>query len=134
MTTIPENRRMFYPVMYLLIVCVIAAALTSCSPYASNPSANQHQGSPTPAPSVTATPLDLSPVTNQEPTPRPSCTVTAYTLNMRTGAGMRHAVKDILHNGERVQILSRPADWLKVETAQRVTGWVYGKYIKCKGR
>lgn len=130
MTTDWMNRKICNAVLWLFAGLVIVIVLTSCSPYQG---ANLHLETPTPAQpvsSVTASP-QIANLQFETPTPRPiTCTVTAYTLNFRSGPGTQHAVKDVLHNGERVQIISG-GDWLKVETAQRVTGWAYGKYINC---
>jgi uncharacterized protein YraI len=54
--------------------------------------------------------------------------VTAYTLNMRAGAGMRYAAIQILERGEIVTVIHR-ADWLKVSTGN-ATGFIYGKYCQ----
>jgi uncharacterized protein YgiM (DUF1202 family) len=125
MTTIAENRKIMQAVAWFMGACILAAILTSCSPYAAMSPIGD---TPTPAPSVTATEKGNNVVTFLA-TPRPSCTVTAYTLNMRAGAGMRYAVKQILERGEIVTVIRR-GDWLKIETPQRVTGWVYGKYCQ----
>jgi uncharacterized protein YraI len=125
MTTLPQNRNIMQALAWFIAACVIAAALLGCSPYATD---QLDSSTPTPAPSVTAT-VSHSSLENDTPTPRPACTVTAYTLNFRAGPGTQHAVKDVLSNGERLQVIQRGA-WLKVETAQRVTGWVYGRYCR----
>jgi uncharacterized protein YgiM (DUF1202 family) len=127
MTTIPENRKLMYFVMYFLAACVVLALLTSCSPYAAIET-NWSQ-TPTATASMTAT-AKSSPMGELTATPLPSCTVTAYTLNMRAGAGMQHAVNQILHNGDRLEIIRHAGDWLKIETAQHVTGWIHSHYCK----
>jgi uncharacterized protein YgiM (DUF1202 family) len=124
MTTIPENRKLMYFVMYFLAACVVLALLTSCSPYAAIET-NWSQ-TPTATASMTATVTNVT----LSPTPLPSCTVTAYTLNMRTGAGMSYAVKWILEQGDRLQIAATAGDWLKIETAGHVTGWIHSHYCK----
>jgi uncharacterized protein YgiM (DUF1202 family) len=113
-----------YFVMYFLAACVVLALLTSCSPYAAIET-NWSQ-TPTATASMTATVTNVT----LSPTPLPSCTVTAYTLNMRTGAGMQHAVKWILEHGDRLQIAATAGEWLKIETAGHVTGWIHSHYCK----
>jgi hypothetical protein len=120
MTTIPENRRFMYFVSWLVALSVIAAVLLGCSPYAGTIVPN----TPTAAPSMTPT-AEMIANDSNTPTPRPACTVTAYTLNMRRAGRMTAAVIQILENGEELTILSNMyGDWLKVQTPQRVTGWV----------
>jgi SH3-like domain-containing protein len=126
MTTIPENRKLMYFVMYFLAACIVLALLTSCSPYAAM---SEISDTATATASMTATVLHPN-LGNSTPPPPPSCTVTAYTLNMRTGAGMSYAVKWILEQGDRLQIAATAGDWLKIETAQHVTGWIHSHYCK----
>jgi uncharacterized protein YgiM (DUF1202 family) len=126
MTTIPENRKLMYFVMYFLAACVVLALLTSCSPYVAT---EPRFSTATATASMTAT-LGGSIVEPPTPTPLPSCTVTAYTLNMRTGAGMSYAVNQILEHGDRLEIIRHAGDWLKIETAGHVTGWIHSHYCK----
>ena len=108
---------------WFIATCLLAAILTSCSPYVAKPAVVDH---PTPAPSRTPTAARMVAVATT--TPRPSCTVTAYTLNLRTGAGMSYAVRDVLHKGERLQVIARGA-WLKVSTG-KVTGFIFGRWCQ----
>lgn len=56
------------------------------------------------------------------------CTVTAYTLNLRAGPSMSHAVKQILHKGQTLTVIRHGA-WLKVST-RGATGFIYGRFCK----
>lgn len=123
MTTIRENRKIMQALAWFIAACVIIAALTSCSPYA----AQIATGTPTAAPSVTATVLQLHDGTATT-TPRPSCTVTG-TVYLRPSASRAGEPLDVLRAGRVLAVIER-GDWLKVETAQRVTGWVYGRYCR----
>jgi uncharacterized protein YgiM (DUF1202 family) len=124
MTTLTTNRKLFNVVMWFIAACMIAVILTSCSPYA----VTGDTVSPVQTPAATVAQLLLR-SNNLTPTPLPSCVVTAYTLYMRAGAGMSHAVIDVLHNGDVLEVI-RSGEWLKVITPQRVTGWVYSRYCQ----
>jgi uncharacterized protein YgiM (DUF1202 family) len=118
------EKKIFDFTAWFMAGLVLLILLTSCSPLA------RYEDPLTATPSATATLTKP----NNSATPSPiTCTIaTGYergTVNMRAGAGMSYAVKQILTQGEAVTILER-GDWLKIETAQRVTGWVYGKYCK----
>ena len=60
----------------------------------------------------------------------PRGTVTASVLNLRQGAGASFAVTGQLRQGESVTLLDERGDWLQVQTAAGVTGWVAAKYVK----
>jgi endonuclease YncB( thermonuclease family) len=60
----------------------------------------------------------------------PRGTVTASVLNLRQGAGASFAVIGQLRQGESVTLLDERGDWLQVQTAAGVTGWVAAKYVK----
>ena len=122
MTTITENRRLFYAVMYFVVACVIAAALMGCSPYAALPMGN----TPTPAPSMTATAANVSNWT-QTPTPRPSC-VTVGSLNVRSQPGTAARVLFTLRPGEAVTVLQAGA-WHKVQAGNR-PGYINSKFCE----
>jgi hypothetical protein len=124
MTTIPQNRRIMYAVSYFVALCVIAAALLGCSPYAARIATE----TPTAAPSVTATEQFIT-GDKLTPTPRPHCTVTAYTLNMRRAGRMTAAVKQILYNGDTLQVIRHAGEWLKVSTGT-ATGFIYSAYCR----
>jgi uncharacterized protein YgiM (DUF1202 family) len=117
------EKKIFDACLWLTAACLLMALLTSCSPYVVTPIGV------TPTPSQAAAVTEVVPMVQLTPTPSPSCVVTAYTLNMRAGAGMRFEVLQILERGEALTVLHGGA-WLKVRTPQRVTGWVYGKYCK----
>jgi uncharacterized protein YgiM (DUF1202 family) len=119
------ERRIVYCALWLFVACVIVIALTSCSPYLVE---KIPQGTATPT--ITATVTAFVKFDKPSPTPAPlACIVNAGTVYLREGAGMIHAAIDVLHKGERLQVISG-GDWLNVETAQRVTGWVYGRYCQ----
>jgi uncharacterized protein YgiM (DUF1202 family) len=124
MTTLKENRNIMQALAWFIAACVIAAALLGCAPVIA-----MEAETPTAAPSMTATNNRLN-LDTYTPTPRPACTVTAYALNFRAGPGTRYEVLQILYSGDVLQISLRHENWLKVETAQRVTGWVYGRYCR----
>jgi uncharacterized protein YraI len=123
MTTISENRKLFHAVMYFLIACILAALMTSCSPYASQVTVTE---TVTASPSVTAT-ATAQPAKVQA-TPRPSCRVSGQTVYLRKGAGMSYAVITVLRAGEVLQIRERGA-WLRVSTG-KATGFIFGRYCQ----
>src|SRR6476659_4111094 len=110
----------------LVCLSVLLAILTSCSPYQG---LSTIVDTPTARPTATKSdyqPDNLIPT----PTPRPiTCTVNAGRVYLRKGAGMSHAVQQVLSGGDVLQVIARGA-WLKVETPQRVRGWVYSKYCQ----
>ncbi len=128
MTTLPENRRIMYLCAWLAFFCLLAALITSCSPYAAM--STTVDTTPTAAPSVTTTAANVNKSLQTPTTTPPACKVIAYTLYMRTGAGMSNSVKQILYKGDRVTVIARRGDWLQIETARRVRGWVYQTYCK----
>jgi uncharacterized protein YgiM (DUF1202 family) len=125
MIDIRTNKKLCSAFIWFTAACALVILMTSCSPYAAT---EQLFSTPTPAPSMTAEKVTtLLPST---PAP-PACTVTAYTLNLRSGPGTRHAVTQILYSGEAVTVLSlRKDNWLKIETAAGVRGWVYSRYCQ----
>ena len=56
--------------------------------------------------------------------------VTASVLNIRQGAGASFAVVGQLRQGENVILLDERGDWLQVQIAAGVTGWVAARYVK----
>jgi uncharacterized protein YgiM (DUF1202 family) len=63
-------------------------------------------------------------------TPAPlACIVNAGTVYLRDGAGMIHAAIDVLHKGERLQVIAR-GDWLNVETLEGIRGFIYSKFCR----
>ena len=60
----------------------------------------------------------------------PRGTVTASVLNLRQGAGTSFALVGQLRQGDSVTLLDERGDWLQVQIAAGVTGWVAAKYVK----
>ena len=60
----------------------------------------------------------------------PRGTVTTSVLNIRQGAGTNFTVVGQLRQGESVTLLDERGDWLQVQTAAGVTGWVAARYVK----
>jgi hypothetical protein len=119
MINLTTEKRITNIALWFFVVCVGLILLTSCSPVMDlNTTA-------TPSPTATA---QISLRYEISPTPAPACTVTAYTLNLRNGAGMSHAVIQILHKGQAVTVIERGA-WLRVSTG-KATGFIYGKYCQ----
>jgi len=116
-----KDNKIINAALWFFALCVAVILLTSCSPYA----ALMATATPSQAPTV-ATVQRLANV----PTPTPAgihCTVTAANLYIRAGASMAHEAIKVLHSGDVLRVIERGA-WLKVETAQHVTGWVYSKF------
>lgn len=114
----------------IVIIFFLLWVFSGCNPY----QGVYPESSPIAVTTVTATAAAV--ISSPRPpssTPRPTCTVTtgvpAGSLHLRTGAGTQYAAFDVLHEGDTLIILARGA-WLKVQTTQRVTGWVYGKYCR----
>lgn len=87
------------------------------------------------APQVTGNAITGKPLL-ATPTPPPSPTPTAFPVAVIGGAyhlraaGNAHApVLGYLYEGDRVTILDEKNGWLKVETADGVTGWVKGDAV-----
>lgn len=60
-------------------------------------------------------------------------TVTAGALNVRSGPGTSHTVKDYLQNGQQVVVLSSSQGWSRVVYHGIKTGFVSGKYLSGAG-
>lgn len=71
------------------------------------------------------------------PTQTPANTCTVQTgmdtgrVNLRACAGTNCGVKSVLADGQLLQVIGA-GDWLKVRTADNLTGYIYSKY--CKGK
>ena len=116
-----NDKKLINATLWFFALCVGVILITSCSPYVNT--------TPIPTARPTATEAaQMKSVMIPSPTSE-SCTVNAGALYLRKGAGMSYAVTRILHDGERLAVIERGA-WLKVRTAQRVTGWVYGRYCQ----
>ncbi|MBX7236327.1 MAG: protein kinase [Caldilineales bacterium] len=99
---------------------------------------------PTPRPTVAAAsapavapPTDTPPplpTDTPAPTPEPFGRVTADDLNLRAGAGAIFPSLGKLAAGETVHLLGRndAGDWLWVETAGGLRGWVAAQYIEAE--
>jgi uncharacterized protein YgiM (DUF1202 family) len=48
---------------------------------------------------------------------------------MRSGAGMSYNVKQILNQGDALQVIEPAGDWLKVST-RNSTGFIYSRYCE----
>ena len=118
------EQKIFNFALGLVLISVLLAMLTSCS--AAVPIPTTPTVSATSATGVTATHSNLE---SSTPPPYPICTVTAGSVYLRSGSGMSFEVKKVLHRGDLLQVLAR-GEWLKVQTAQRVIGWVYGRYCQ----
>ena len=49
-------------------------------------------------------------------------------LNIREQPGIESAIKGVLEDGSRIEILENTGDWLKIET-----GYVMAKWVKLDG-
>ena len=100
---------------------MLVILLTSCNPY---------QGLQIATPTATAQPsVTVTISKSQDATATPqTCTVNASKVYLRNGAGMSHAVIQILHKGQALIVIER-GDWLKVTTRNQA-GFIYSKYCK----
>jgi SH3 domain-containing protein len=110
-----------FPVVLWLVALLI---MTGCSPYLESPVATPTAARP--ALIATVDPPQL--FAEGDPTPPPTCTVHVGSVYLRAGAGMQHAVLEVLHDGQILTVLARGA-WLKVETRTK-TGFIYSKYCR----
>ena len=53
-----------------------------------------------------------------------SVTVKVTSLNLRTGPAITYSVKEKIHQGERLQVIDRKNDWIKVIAHHKDIGWV----------
>lgn len=88
------------------------------------------------------------PVTTEAPTAVPlpspyltqaenenSCLVLVENLNVRNGPGEKYKILGYLHAGNVITIVDPPAlntDWFRVETHDKVIGFVNSKFTTCK--
>lgn len=58
----------------------------------------------------------------------------AGALNLRTCGGIHCPIASILHEGETLTQTEAQAvnDWLEVQTANGLTGWVNSNYLECE--
>ena len=56
-------------------------------------------------------------------------------LNLRDGPAMSYQPSDVLHEGDLITLLDKPAEngWLFIE-AQSLQGWVNSNYVTCERR
>ncbi len=82
------------------------------------------------APVETPTKPSSTPPTPTVPTQTvETATVTASALNVRTGASGSATKLGLLRSGEKVDVLGREGDWLKINY-QGKTGYIHGGYVK----
>ncbi|WP_268913145.1 N-acetylmuramoyl-L-alanine amidase [Lentilactobacillus sp. SPB1-3] len=53
-----------------------------------------------------------------------SVTVKVNSLNLRTGPAITYSIKEKVHKGERLQVIDRKNDWIKVIAHHKDIGWV----------
>lgn len=51
-------------------------------------------------------------------------------LNMRSGPGSDFAVLQRMYHGDRVKILERKGNWVRVRHGSGAKGWAYAKYLR----
>ncbi|MDQ2094491.1 SH3 domain-containing protein [Rhodalgimonas zhirmunskyi] len=51
-------------------------------------------------------------------------------LNLRSGPGSDFQIMRRMYNGERVEILERKGNWVRVRHQSGVRGWAYSKYLR----
>jgi uncharacterized protein YgiM (DUF1202 family) len=83
-------------------------------------------GGQTPAPSAGPAPSRPAPSTERA---IETLGVTATTLNVRAAAKASAAVVGKLERGEKVQVLERAGEWVRVRMGSGVTGWVASAYL-----
>jgi hypothetical protein len=116
--------KMFNFALWLVCLSVLMAILTSCSPYQ-----GLQIGTPTPRAQPIATAKPSTILNKSQPTPSPiTCKVNAAKVYMRKGAGMSHAVIEVLHTGQILTVIDRGV-WLMV-TTRKHAGFIYSKYCK----
>jgi outer membrane biosynthesis protein TonB len=85
-------------------------------------------GGQSPAPSAAPAPESSHP-----PAPRERASetlgVTATTLNVRAAAKASAAVVGRLERGDKVEVLERAGEWVRVRLSTGVTGWVAAAYL-----
>ena len=115
--------------IWLIAAIVLGMLLTSCNPYEDGVA----------APTVTAVTAALSPtqpipITPTANSPPRVCTVLTGipdgALNLRTGAGIEHAVITTLTEGQRLTLTAAAPRgvWIQVSTADQITGWINSNY------
>jgi hypothetical protein len=59
--------------------------------------------------------------------------VTARRLNVREEPTTKSATMARVKKGERLTVLGRDSEWVRVELPDGTKGWVYGKYVEPEG-
>jgi len=63
------------------------------------------------------------------PTAKPIyCTVTAHILNLRQGPGTNHEIIARLKKAQKVKIINREGNWLKVQINKKQSGYIHKNY------
>jgi hypothetical protein len=123
------KRRAFeFAICWLIDIAIFTAILTSCADPYQAPPAGTRAVTATAVPTATAPSLydgELELLVTHSPT----CIVNAGAVYLRSGAGMSFDAIRVLHAGDVLNVIE-PGTWLKVKTAQRVIGWVYGRYCE----
>ena len=113
----------------IALLCLSLASL-ACSTSIVKPTATPGAGTETQIPAPT--PPAVTPTITA--TARPEfCTVSAGTLNLRSAPAFSGSdVLAWLNKGERVNILPGPpsGEWVKVITADNLTGWINSTYCE----
>lgn len=94
--------------------------------------------SPTPAASSPTPTRSLTSAAAASPTPiasLPWAVVKEDLLNVRTGPGRQYAVVRLAQPGQRCRISGRNStgEWLLIEYADGLEGWVFSEYVKIEG-
>jgi uncharacterized protein YgiM (DUF1202 family) len=119
-----NDKKIINAALWFFALCVGVILITSCSPY----QLSQRYDNLTATPAATVELLLRT--KNLTPTALPHCTVTAGALYLRSGASMARAALDVLHSGDVLRVIYSGTKWIQVETAQHVTGWVFGRWCK----
>lgn len=59
-------------------------------------------------------------------------TVTGSTVNLRNGPGLQNKVLAKVVKGNKLKILSKDGDWLKVSAPNNKVGWIKSNYVSTK--
>ena len=118
------EKKMFDFAIWFISACLLAVIVTSCNPYAAQPTATV---TASPAATVTAAAPRAATPTSE------TCTVEtgvpAGNLNIRTGPGTSYGVIRVLAEGETLKVIERGA-WLKVIDNQGTRGFINARYCQ----
>lgn len=88
-------------------------------------------GCKTAAPPPPPVPVPVVPAAEAKPTPpQEYVRVTGTRLNVREQPATGAAAVARVKKGERLAVLGRDGDWVRVKLADGATGWVHGKYVR----